>query len=44
MKKNINKFASDKILNSHWREIINFTRIKEGGVDIDKLLSAIKKV
>ena len=41
MRKNINKVASDKILNSHWKEIINFAKIKKGGVDIDKLLSAM---
>lgn len=28
---------------SYWEEVIDFTKIKKGGVDIDELLTAIEK-
>ncbi len=41
MEKYTDKVASGKSFDSRWEEVINFTKIKKGGVDIDKLLSAM---
>jgi antitoxin (DNA-binding transcriptional repressor) of toxin-antitoxin stability system len=37
----ITPINSDDADNGRWEEVINFTKIKKGGVDIDELLAAL---
>lgn len=41
MEKYTNKVSSCEFFDSHWKEVVDFTKIKKGGINIDELLSAL---
>lgn len=41
MKKNKPIFKVSPITNEKWEEVIDFTKIKKGGIDIDELLERL---